>query len=218
MREMINGGSEVEKIASSFYDEELEYHNFDHALKMLAVALDIADRCEKEGKKLIKDVIRYACLFHDAGYYENEKKAGFLIKEAYSADLARKELTKLNIEEDIIEQVVVAILATEKKADISDLSIEGMIVRVADLSGFAGNYNVFLLNNKKLKKEAEGICGYDISWEEWKIKTEEIMDFYLSQEIKLTKSYEDENGESIFHKKAKENLQRFLKENLEDKN
>lgn len=201
----------IEEIARSFYNPRLEYHNFNHALEVWNSAREIIMRCRQDGKPVNERVVYYACLFHDAGYHEDEKEKGFQSKEAYAAFLAERELSKFGVKQSLVEQAVAAILGTEMNRDISDLSIEAMVVRAADLAGFAREYEVFLDNNRKLKSEEERINQNPISPEEWKMKTKKAAEHYLSQEIRLGGGYEDEKGESVFHKKTKENLDRFLK-------
>lgn len=203
---------DLEKIAISFYDPQFEYHNFNHALDTWKAAQEIIKRCRQEGKKVDEKVVYYASIFHDAGYHEDEKTKGFGTKEDYAAKIAEEELVKLDIDQVVIKQVVDAILVTEREHAIAGLSIEAMIVRAADLAAFAQSYEIFLKNNQKLKLEAERIKSGSISEAEWKAKTKEITEFYLSQKIQLTHSYADEHGESIFHKKTRENLEKFLRE------
>lgn len=203
---------DLKEIAMSFYNPQFEYHNFDHALGTWEAAREIIKRCRQEGKTINEQIVYYACLFHDAGYHEDERESGFGTKEDYAAAIAKKELTKHGVVSDIIEAVNRAIKGTEQEYDISNLSIEGMIVRVADLADLAADYAIFLENNRKLKQEQERILQRPIEREIWKMKTKEIMEFYLSQKIQLTHGYADKHGESIFHKRTKENLERFLKE------
>lgn len=206
----------IEEIAGLFYDFQFEYHNFEHALKVWKYAQEIIARCIKEGKVVDEKVVYYACLFHDAGYHEDEKEKGFQSKEEYATSIAEMELAKIGVDGEMIKSVAIIIKGTEKDFDVVELPIEGMILRAADLAGFAEDYDVFLENNKKLRRETERIDKKSISWEQWKNKTEKIAEHYLSQEIKLTRYYEDENGESVFHKKTKENLARFLEEKEND--
>ncbi len=204
----------IEKIAKPLYSEKLPYHNFEHALRAVVAGLKIADKCIEESMGVNKKVVYYALLFHDAGYHLDYLGAGFANKEEYSAYLAEVNLKKAGVEGNIIRLVKKAILATIQGTEF--YSTEETIVRVADLAEIASDYKTFLVNNKKLKKEEELITAVPITWKEWKQGTERVIKFYLSQNIKLTSAYEDEDGESVFHKKAKENLERFMKENFEE--
>lgn len=202
----------LERIAMSFYDPQFEYHNFNHALRVWNSAQEIIKRCRQDREIVNEEIVYYACLFHDAGYHEDEKTKGFDTKEDYAAKIAEEELKKINIDQSVIKQVTEAILATEREHVISGLSLEAMIVRAADLAAFAQSYEIFLENNQKLRLEAERMKHCLISEADWKAKTKEVTEFYLSQKIQLTHGYADELGESIFHKKTRENLERFLGE------
>ncbi|XOU94673.1 MAG: HD domain-containing protein [Candidatus Kerfeldbacteria bacterium] len=198
------------EIAEKLYSPEMPYHNFEHAKDTIEAAKKIIERCKEEGLELDEEVVYYAMLFHDAGYHENHEKLGFRSKEEYSAHLADQEMTKVKIPDEKIKEVVKTILATHSQAPF--VTVEQKIARAADLSGMAAEYELFVENNIKLKKEQELIDGKEISLEAWKQKTKEVIEFYLSQDIHLTDGYQDEEGNSIFHNKVKENLARFLKE------
>ena len=83
------------------------------------------------------------------------------------------------------------------------------------MQDFLQNIKFFLNNTKKLKQEHEFFSEKKVSWQKWKEKVKEIIEFYLSQNIKLTSKYADEHENSIFHKKARENLERFVEEDIE---
>ena len=93
---------EIEKIEEELYSKELPYHNFEHALKAVAVGLKIADKCIEEGMEVNKEVVYYALLFHDAGYHLDYLGAGFSNKEEHSVYLAEISLKKVRIESSII--------------------------------------------------------------------------------------------------------------------
>lgn len=196
--------------ASKLYNEKLKYHNFEHAQNTIEVSQEIIERCKKENLEVDEDVIYYALLFHDAGYFEDPQQYNFKNKEEYSAYLAREEMEKIGISNELIEKVVNTIMATHSEALFT--TVEQKIVRASDLSGLSDDYETFLENNNRLKDEFEMLEGKEISINKWKLKTKEVVEFYLSQDIRLTKGYEDEEGNSLFHKKAKENLERFLNE------
>ena len=107
--------------------------------------------------------------------------------------------------------LMIAALAKSARAfhrpDLADAA-----VRAADLAGLAGEYKDFVDRNRRFKKESEMLSGEEISWNEWKKQTTETVAFYLKQDIHLTSHYEDTDGTSIFHKKTRENLERFLNE------
>lgn len=200
---------EVERVAGEMYGD-IPYHNFDHAKESLELGYEIIARCEASGIEVDSDLIRYSLLFHDAGYHENHQAKGFESKEEYSAHLAEEALRELGVPEATIEKVKECIISTHK--DKSFDSLEEKIVRAADLVGLAYEYEKFKENAIKIKKENEILSGNDISWDDFKKGVKGIIEDYLSQDIRLTECYKDEEGGSRFHKKTKENLDRFLEE------
>lgn len=206
----------IEKLAAKYYNPDLPYHNFKHALTAARKGLEISQRCKKEGVSINKDVVYYALLFHDAGYHDDHKQKGFTTKEEYSAFLAKEQLKKLQFDENFIKRVQDAILST--RSDAVYYSNEEKVVRAADLAGFASDYNNFLINNIKSKIEKERRQMKHIPWHEWKKRIKRTMQFYLDQDIHLTSAYADKDGNSIFHTRTNENLKRFLiedEQNLE---
>jgi len=201
----------IEEAARLLYNPKLPYHNFDHALKVRERAHKIVRDCEAEGVPVDREVVDLAILFHDAGYHEDFKNKGFDSREAYASYLAEKSLEGFGYDSDAAEKVAKIIMSTHKDRPFE--MNEEKVVRAADLVEIADNYPIFMDNNKRLKKEVEMLSGKETSIKEWKKKTEEIINFYLGQDIRLTKTHDDESGESIFHKKARANLQRFLEEN-----
>lgn len=201
----------VEEIAKNMYSGLLPYHNFQHAINVAKKALEIATICHREGMVVDNKVVYYAGVFHDAGYHKDHLAMGFKTKEEYAAHLAEESLQNI-LDKGAIFEIKKAIIATHK--DSIFLTNEEKIIRAADLSGLAGDYEEFKENNLKLKAEFEMIHNVPVSLEEWKEKTAEIVNFYLSQNIKLTSTYADKDGNSIFHKRARENLERFMAEQL----
>ena len=195
---------EIEKIAAALYSPKMPYHNFGHAFTVMQEGEAIVERCRSENVPIDEEVVYYSLLFHDAGFHEDEVALGFESKEAYSAYLAKEELTKLGIAEETIKKVEAAILSTH--CDAECYSNEDKAVRAADLSGLAADYEVFKKNNLDLKKEFEILSGKTVDWDIWRKNATERVELFLRAEIKLTSHYYDENGNSKFHIKARENL------------
>jgi len=198
------------ELAQKLYNAQLPYHNFEHALNAIDAGEKMIKACKKENINVDEDVVYYALLFHDAGYHEDYRLKGFDSKESYAAYLAKVSLKEIGIDNDSIKEVERAIISTHQKESFK--TNEQKIVRAADLAGMTNDYEIFLENNRKLRKEHKLLTGEDLSIDEWKAQTRKIIGFYLSQNIQLTSKYVDVNGESIFHKKAAENLTRFCNE------
>jgi len=198
--------SEVEPL----YSAALAYHNFQHAIDTINAAEDIIRRCMEEGIRVECRVVYYALLFHDAGFQEDHQALGFETKEAYSADLAAERLGKRGVPRSTLEKVVAAILGTHK--DGSFVTVEQKAVRAADLSGLAADYKTFLENSTHLKAEYELFNCKKLSWREWVDNVSNTVRFYLSQEIRLTSYFVNDNGESAFHAAVRKNLERLVAE------
>ncbi|MFA5987019.1 MAG: hypothetical protein WC819_06775 [Parcubacteria group bacterium] len=200
---------QAEFLAEKLYGD-IPYHNFGHAKEAVGAGYEIVANCQASGIDVDSDLIRYALLFHDAGYHEDHIKMGFDSKEEYSSHLAENSLRSLGVSDEVVENVKRCIISTHKDKESSTL--EEKIVRASDLVGLAGTYEQFKENAIKLKAEAEIISGRTIAWEEWKKSVESIITFYLKQNIKLTECYKDEDGGSRFHNRTKRNLEKFMTE------
>ena len=205
---------EIEKIAAQFYDEKLFYHNFEHVNYVLSSASRILNSCKRENIEIDEAVVYYAILFHDAGFIEDHTAMGYQSKEAYSADIAGRELKAYGVSDNVIAKVRDAIMATHMNADCQ--TKEEIAVRAADLSGLADDYNVFKKNTVDLLKEGEMMSGNKMTWEEWKIKAAEVIELYLRQELYLTSDYYNVDGSSKFHINARKNIDRLMQDGSVD--
>ena len=204
----------IEQKASTVYKSKLPYHNFGHAITVMRYAEGLVEKCKREGVPLDEKVVYYALLFHDAGYHEDHLTLNFETKEAYSAHLCEHALREHGVDEGIITRVKAAILATHVDAQCD--SNEDKAVRAADLSGLAAGYDVFKLNAVRLMDEHKLMTGETVSWEDWKQGVKENLELFLREELKLTSDYYDEDGNSIFHVKTRENILKLLSDNSSD--
>ena len=202
---------DAEFLAKELYGN-IPYHNFDHASEAVELGYEIIAKCQASGIEVDSDLVRYSLLFHDAGYHKDHEKEGFNSKEEYSAHLAGEALKSLDVSGETIENVKKCIISTHKDEEFN--AVEEKIVRAADLVGLAGEYDQFRKNAIKLKEESEIISGNKISWEDWKRGVEDIIGFYLKQDIRLTECYKDKDGGSIFHNKTKKNLEKFMNDDV----
>lgn len=199
----------LKTLAKKHYSN-LPYHNFDHALQVFEYCKQLIKRCEEFGISVDKETVLISALFHDAGYAEDNKKLGFATKEKYSVYLAKQELEKISYSKLQISGIEACILATE--AETIPKTPEQKILRAADLMELAKDYSTFLKNNKLLKKEYELISKKKVSLEEWKANTKKIVLFYLGQDIRLTPKHDNEQGISVFHFNALQNLKKYFEE------
>ncbi|MGE0484682.1 MAG: hypothetical protein AB7Q81_11125 [Gammaproteobacteria bacterium] len=200
----------LEARARALYDERLPYHNFAHIQDTLAAAEVILERCAAEHIRIDSMVVYYGLLFHDAGYQDDHLTLGHRSKEAYSAALAESVLGEFGTPSSQVQKVIAAILATER--DGSFVSAEQKAVRAADLSGMAATWPVFLRHSLNLKREYELLNDCELNWTQWQQNSEQVLSFYLTQEIRLTSYFHNERRESAFHTAVRENLRRLLAE------
>jgi HD superfamily phosphodiesterase len=202
----------IEARAAALYDSSLPYHNFQHAQETVAAGAEIVAHCHEDNVPIDDEVVYYALLFHDAGYHEDHQGKGYDTKEEYAAALAAKVLAEFNLSTVVIDKVMAAIRATHRDAMFT--TTEEKAVRAADLAGLAADYGIFRANSEKLKAEWEMLHGREIGWREWICQTAEIIQLFLSQDIRLTHYYADASGESIFHKRTRANMRQLYTEKV----
>lgn len=197
----------LKQAAAALYSPALPYHNFEHALAVAQVARGIAGRCRDEGVPVDAEVVWLAALFHDAGFHEDHARLGFPHKEAYSADLARRELSGRGLPAQFVEQVCDAILSTH--CDGVCNNNESKVLRAADLAGLAADYAAFKRNSVRLRDELEMLSRTRVPWQQWRVQSADRVELFLRQDLALTRDYFDPEGRSVFHLRARENLRRL---------
>jgi predicted metal-dependent HD superfamily phosphohydrolase len=205
---------ELEKIASRYYNPKLPYHNFGHVVTVIRESERMLEKCRAQGIQVNEDIVYYALLFHDAGYYEDHTALGFDSKEAYSASISERVLKDNGVDQGKIEKIKTAIMSTHMDAKCT--CIEDKIVRAADLSELAADYQVFKKNTLNLKSELETFSNRKVSWDEWKQSAVNTVELFLREEMDVTGDYFDENGVSLFHKNARANLKKLLADDSEE--
>lgn len=202
---------QVKKEARNYYSEELEYHNFEHALQMLEYAEEIMRNCEKEGVSFDAEAVVLGALCHDGGYHEDHSDE-FETKEDYSANLAGLIGKELGINPRSIAKSQVGIRGTNpfiSVEEVENLSVEGKILRAADVAGMMKPFDEFMIDNANLKMEDERMNNKKLTWDEWKNKSGKVIEKYLEGKIELTgESHRD--GKSRFHEKVRANSEKFM--------
>jgi predicted metal-dependent HD superfamily phosphohydrolase len=205
--------SNLEGLAEAYYDSRLHYHNFQHVLDTLAFGNKILKDCYSENVPLNKNIVYLAILFHDAGYFEDHQRLGFETKEKYSANLAESVLVRENYPQLEVEAIKNAIISTEKDATFE--TAEQQAVRAADLFGMAESYDIFLLNNIKLKKEHEYLNKSRVSWDAWKKVSVDVVKDFITPDIPLIGYFKKSDSSSQFSLAVEKNLERFTAESVE---
>ena len=199
---------QLEKIASAMYEPKMPYHNFGHAITVTRFSEGIIEKCRGEGIPIDESVVYYALLFHDAGYHEDHLALGFETKEAYSADLSEKALRDHGVDDETIEKVKAAILSTH--IDAKCFSNEDKVVRMSDISNLGSDYKEFKLNTVRLMEEHQLMKNVTVEWEAWKNSAKKTLELVLRESMDVTSDYYDEDGNSVFHATAMENLAKLL--------
>ena len=200
----------LEKIASQMYEPKMPYHNFGHAVTVTRYSESIIEKCKAEGVPLDEKVVYYSLIFYDAGYHEDHVAKGFASKEAYSAELAEPALRDYGVDEETIQKVKAAIMATH--IDAQCYSNEDIAVRASDLSDLAADYATFKLNAVRLKEEHELMHGESVAWAAWTLGVKDNLELFLREELKLTSDYHDASGKSVFHERTRNNIQTLLED------
>lgn len=126
---------ELSERAKKHYSNSLPYHNWDHALDMMDIVADIADRSihpEIRGKR---NLLIVTAAWHDADY-AIEDLGDFESKEARSAELAVKSLPELNQEDRnlLYGGIIDTTVAKHPKG-----SLFGEVTHAADVGYFAAS-------------------------------------------------------------------------------
>lgn len=204
--------SQIEQIAAGYYSQKLPYHNFNHAKSAATEGARLAKLCRSEGQTIDETVIYLALMFHDAGYHENHAGLGFESKEAYSADIARRELTRLGIEPGIVKAVCHAILCTRIPDGHLCRTVEDLVVRRADVANIGGPYASFIGNTIKLWHEFEQLNHKSMTWPEWRNFNLDILSHYLDERLAVWSGDKDPSGQSKFVVQLRRNLEQLTKE------
>jgi predicted metal-dependent HD superfamily phosphohydrolase len=202
------GLSAVTAVAATLYDSELPYHNFGHAQRSLVAADAILAACAADGVPVDANVVRWAILFHDAGYRADPAVHGCDDRESYAALLARRHLHDLGVDDDASAAVAEAILATRR--DAVPGTVEARVVRAADLAEIAADFERFTENTERLRIEHELLTGEHVTAGEWKASAAAVLGHYLEEDNRVSSQHDDGDGVSHFHRVGQANLRRYL--------
>ena len=146
-------------------DNGLPYHNRAHTQFVVGSAIQIANHYQLPDSDFF--VVVTAAWFHDAGYLKTRDR-----HERESVKIADNYLRQLSVDQETIARVNQCIMATEMPQSPQNLLEE--IVCDADMFHF-GSDN-FLEKNKLLRKEIETATKTEISKEQWRLETVELME------------------------------------------
>lgn len=156
--------------ALDLYDPALPYHNANHALHVAHLASRFSRRAAGSAVPHDPEVVVVAALLHDAGYGHHQ---GAVDAEAHSATLAFELLHDHGWPPGRVDAVCDAIEATRLHA--GSITVEGLIVRAADLWEMGAPWPVFAANRTLLRLEAEMLDGVTFNADAWRLRVSRIV-------------------------------------------
>lgn len=193
--------------ATALYDPALRYHNASHALRAVTWGERLLRVCSQAGVRVDATVVRLALLFHDAGYGTDLSTVGCPDAESYAAALARRTLTG-RIAPPVLDAIEAAIQGTRLTTQPDTL--EGMVVRAADLADLAADYETFAANSEALREEHERLSETRLSLADWGESVDRLLSAYLEERLWPLELLDDGSEQSGFHSAAKANLRRYV--------
>jgi len=167
-----------------------EYHGLNHVKNCLKYFDDV--------KRFLKnpDVVEMAIFYHDAiydlFYQDNEEK---------SAELAKRELGNVGFPREFLKNVYDLILVT--KDHIPNSNPDSKFISDIDLREFGMDYELFLKNSEKIRKEYSVLPNF----------TNEAFNLgrkdFLGEFLKRDKIFHSDYFQ-IYESSARENIQRYL--------
>lgn len=151
---------ELSARAEAHYPNVLPYHNWDHALDMMNIVADIADRSINPEIKDKRNLLIITAAWHDADYAVQDL-GEFISKEERSAYLAVKSLPELTAEDaDLLFGGIID--TTVSKVPKSNLF--GEVTHAADVGYFAASPDRFM-NRLNLMREEWGSPSWELTVE-----------------------------------------------------
>jgi predicted metal-dependent HD superfamily phosphohydrolase len=171
----------ISSLLTTELSENCVFHTIAHTLDVVANAEIIGKYCKLEESSL--NVLRICALFHDVGYVD-----AYDDHEIFSAERAKKYLHSKNIDQEIIDQVEVAILATKTPQNPQDKI--SRILCDADLMNLT--FDVYFEQIDLMRKEWEKVGKAKLDSHEFHISS---LEFFQSHQ------YHSEYGKKILQPK-----------------
>lgn len=200
------------KAAEAQYTDELPWHNFQHAQRVLWDAMCLADIYDAHNPddKVNRRALVVAALFHDAGFHEDFMEEQFESKEAYSAFILGTLAGQHGLELEDLAIGQQAILSTQ--VDATPVSIEDKILGRADLMNVSGDYETSVSPaTERLLREAQ-MLGGEIKSLAFKRHAIRSIASYLTRDLSLGR-FEDRRA---WAKRPVSNLWRMIVETSEE--
>lgn len=197
--------------AQDHYNDNLAYHNWDHAQAVMAELEALTSRMKRRGLRFPQqNALMVAAAWHDVRYGGEYLEHGFEDEEAYAAYLAQHYLEQQRVDTKNIEIVREAILGT--KHGTIHRSLASRALHRADIANIGANYDVFLDANTRLRQEGEQL-GHPIDTTTHKENTRSFVAFTISEARRELPDIGEHVGTSqSFDSRAEQNLERYLRE------
>jgi len=200
---------DVEKHVGDYFhthsDPRLVYHNLEHTEKVVNAAQQIANHYQLNEQDFF--TVTVAAWFHDTGYFEDA-----LNHEAKGAALADDFLAKHKVNQEILDQVKSAILATKipqkPKSEIDKILCDADLFHL----GLAD----FRAKGKLMHKENELIYKKEISKSEWRKKDIQFMESHHYHTDYANLLLSDQKQKNIEKLKSKLTAQEVISTELEE--
>jgi predicted metal-dependent HD superfamily phosphohydrolase len=192
---------QVKKFVLSYYkahsNPKFTYHNIDHTNDVVSAAKKIADHYQLDDSDYFAVLV--AAWFHDIAYY-----AGAENHEAKGAVIATDFLKGFDLDDELLQHITSCILATKLPQKPTD--ILQSIICDADL--FHLGTDDFQRKTKSLRKEFNTIHGTDISKDDWRKKTIQLMEEheYHTDYCRLLLNETKQNNLSDLERKVNDTL------------
>ncbi len=200
----------VSFVANRLYNNDYEYHNWQHIENTLTEARRLVTFCGENGLVVDQEVVELAVLLHDALFDVPEDIHPHQSKEEFSAAVTADVLQGFPVSADKTSHVQACILSTQRGVQCT--SPEAIVVRRADLANVADNFDVFMENAGKLLKEFRRINGKDMPIEQWVNGIKQNLDDYFSENLSLGDFDRDRAGFNPFVRGYKRNIARLNRE------
>lgn len=200
----LQGGFLYEKIQEQEYYTDWSYHNLEHVNKTMFAALDFADECEANGLAVNRFVLIASALYHDANFHESLDSTQHRSKEEFSAAIAMRDLTTIEVDQETAEHIAACIRSTERGVICG--STEAKIIRKADLSNLAGPFGEMILSSYNLFQELCQEQGFKKGFVDFLSATKDNVRAYLDEDISLGDFDRISSGRALWLSGAERNF------------
>lgn len=225
--ELWRNPANIDSMARRHYRDELEFHNYPHALDACEIAATLAEIAIQHEVDIERRVIKASMSYHDGGtYLWPGIDHPFSTREEYAADVSGRELEMLGMPQFLIDingnvvrstnHAVPCFTKTERCANQADLIAGGILSAPAVFLN--GTYRLYL-ESKRLKGEQpaapadrERLIGELVQFGG---VSHEILLAYLEKDLSLGRHDRDAEGHG-FNERAGEQVDLLAPARIEE--